>query len=59
MPTPQLKALADKHGVPLATLEKWWSQLRAQYGTDYKAVMGTLMKRLGQYHGAKRDGLKK
>jgi len=58
MPLPQLKSLADKHGVPLAELEKWWGELRAEYGTDYKAVMGTLMKRVRKYHGAKLGALK-
>jgi uncharacterized protein YqeY len=41
-----LKALADKHGLDLATVEGWWSEARAEYGEDYKAVMGTVMKRI-------------
>jgi len=58
MPLPQLATIAEEHGVPLAELEKWWRQLRAEYGKDYKAVMGTLMKRVREYGGAKADRLK-
>jgi len=46
VPDATLRGLADKHGIDLATLEKWWSEARAEYGTDYKAVMGTVMKRI-------------
>jgi hypothetical protein len=35
VPNQTLQALADKHG-----------QARAIYGKDYKAVMGTVMKRI-------------
>jgi transposase-like protein len=46
VPNQTLQALADKHGIDLATIEKWWGQARAIYGKDYKAVMGTVMKRI-------------
>jgi len=38
--------LADKYGISLSTLESWWSEARASYGDDYKAVMGTVMARI-------------
>lgn len=58
MPNPTLQALADKHGLPLATLEKWWGEARATYGDKFEAVMGTVMKRI-RNRGASRAELMK
>ena len=46
MPSATLRGLADKYGISLSTLESWWSEARASYGDDYKAVMGTVMARI-------------
>jgi len=57
MPAATLKGLAEKHGVSLSLLETWWSEARAEYGDDYKAVMGTVMKRLRAHKAAHRSQL--
>ena len=54
MPAATLKGLAEKHGVSLSLLERWWAEARKQYGEDYKAVMGTVMKRLRLHKAAHR-----
>jgi len=57
MPAATLKGLAEKHGIALSLLEAWWSEARAEYGDDYKAVMGTVMKRLRAHKAAHRKQL--
>jgi hypothetical protein len=51
MPTPALKAMAQRYGVALATAERYWAEARRQYGDDYEAVMGTVKKRLASKRG--------
>ena len=46
MPSAALKGLARKHGVDLATVEGYWAEARKEYGDDFRAVMGTVTKRL-------------
>lgn len=58
MPSATLKGLAREYGIDLATLEGWWSEARAEYGSDYKAVMGTVMKRIRNHKKAHADALK-
>jgi len=57
MPAATLKGLAKKHGISLSLLETWWSEARKQYGDDYKAVIGTVMKRLRAHKAAHRKQL--
>ena len=57
MPAAALKGLAGKHGISLSLLETWWAEARKQYGEDYKAVMGTVMKRLRAHKAAHRKQL--
>lgn len=59
MPVPALNSMADRYGVPLAEIEKFWSQAKAEYGTDWAAVMGATKKMCQNYSQSRGKALKK
>ena len=44
MPTPMIKSFAKKSGKTVQEVDKLWKQLRAEYGDDYKRIVGSLKK---------------
>lgn len=57
MPTPQLKALASRHGVSLSVAERYWREAKEQYDGNYQAVVGTVKKRLMNRAKSRRKAL--
>lgn len=44
MPSSLIKSIAKKAGVKRSEVEKVWNNLKAEYGENYKAIVGTLEK---------------
>jgi len=44
MPSSVVKSFADKSGKSVAEVEKIWDKLKAEYGDNYKAIVGSLKK---------------
>ena len=57
MPTPQLEAIARKHGISTGQAEAFWAQARKEYGDDYVAVVGTVKKMAARAERARRSKL--
>lgn len=53
MPTPALKSLAEKHGVPLSVAEGFWRRAKDEHDGDFKAVMGAVKRMLKNYADGK------
>jgi len=57
MPTPQLRAIARQHGIPLAKAEEFWAKAKREYDGDWGAVVGTVKKMAANMHRARRERL--
>lgn len=55
MPQASLAAMGRRYGVSLAKMESFWREAKAQYGTNYAAVMGTVKKRAAAHGRAHSD----
>jgi hypothetical protein len=58
VPVPALKSIGARYGVPVAEMERFWTDARKQYGTDYAAVMGTVKRMAANYASSRKKHLK-